>query len=168
MIGAVSRLDRPCGEHCNRSICSPTRCYGRIPYDELPCREFCQSYRHGCAKGRCSNPYPKDDPRHWLGRGSEDVPGQSFGWAHNMEREAIRAHLLASGRPDGIATYFLISKIQRRLQRDYHRRKPKVGVRRAPIDFTAAELLRIAERFEGANDAEGQEIARKARELAER
>lgn len=87
-----------------------------------------------------------------------------------MERQAIRDHLLARGMPDGIRLYFRIGEIQRRLQRDYHRRKPPIGVRRivrgqARAEFTVEELERIAERFEGSNDPLGQEIARKAREL---
>lgn len=98
------------------------------------------------------------------------MSGESFGWAHHMERQAIRDHLLARGMPDGSKLYFRIGAIQRRLQRDYHRRKPPIGVRRitrgkSRPDFTVEELERIADRFEGSNDPLGQEIARKAREL---
>lgn len=168
--------DRPCGDTCNRSTCRPTLCHGRIPWDELPCREFCNHYGSGttCFVGKCGSPYSRDDPRYWLGRGSEDVSGQSSGWAHHMERQAIREHLISRGVPEGSDLYFRITRIQHRIQRDYHRRKPKIGVRRisrvasSPPEFTAEELLRIADHFAGANDPEGQEIARKARELAER
>lgn len=101
------------------------------------------------------------------------MPGEPFGWAHCMEREAIRQHLLSRGMPDGAGLYFRTGVIQQRLHRDYHRRKPPIGVRRMTataklIDFTKDELQRIADRFEGANDPEGQAIAAKARALAER
>jgi hypothetical protein len=137
-------------------------------WQALPCREFCN--RHGCQPGGCRNSLAWDDPRRWLGRGQESVPGKPFGWAHCMEREAIRAHLLGRGMPDGVELFFRVSRMQGRLHRDYHRRKPPIGVRRvvrakARPDFTVEELERIAERFEGSNDQLGQEIARKAREL---
>lgn len=166
---------RPCGDGCNRSTCAPTVCHGRIPWDELPCREFCNHYAGGgcfagAGGGKCGNPYTRDDPRYWLGRGSEDVPGRSFGWAWNMEDAAIRAHLVRRGHdPKSLAFHSLVTKLHMRLQRDYHRRKPPVGVRRraAPtqppvLDFTAEELAMIAERFAGANDPVGQSIHAKA------
>lgn len=99
------------------------------------------------------------------------MPGKSLGWAHHMERDAIRAHLLKRGMLDGAKLYFRIGEIQRRLHREYHRRKPPIGVRRiinnAPRpEFTRDELLRIAEHFERSNDDEGRAIAAKARALA--
>ena len=98
------------------------------------------------------------------------MTGEPFGWAHAMERQAITDHLRSRGLGDGLDFYFRVSRIQSRLHRDYHRRKPPIGVRRivkaAPRpSFTVEELERIAERFEGSNDPLGQEIARKAREL---
>lgn len=167
----MARPDRPCGLGCNRSTCGPTVCHGRIPWDELPCREFCNHYGSGttCFIGRCGSPYRRDDPRFWLGRGSEDVPGRSAGWAHNMERQAIRDHLKAKGRWNDATDEFEVIRIQHRIQRDYHRRKPPIGVRRRgpapappPEDFTADELAMIAERFAGANDPLGQSIHAKA------
>lgn len=156
---------------CNRSGCSATVCLGRIPWDELPCREFCNHFNKGCAKDRCRSPYNRDDPRYWLGRGSQSVGGKPFGWAHCMEREAIRNHLISRGKTDGIELLFRVGQIQDRLHRDYNRRKPPIGVRhvargKPKSDFTIEELERIAERFDGSNDQIGQEIARKARELA--
>lgn len=164
-------MTRPCGEHCNRSTCKPTKCDGRIPWDELPCREFCNHYGRGstCFVGKCGSPYRRDDPRYWLGRGSEDVPGKSLGWAHNMEREAIRAHLLARAMQDGAALYFRTSAIQLRVQRDYHRRKPPIGVCRfapaveRPADFTAEELAYLVEMLADGNNPLARSIAKKAR-----
>lgn len=135
-------------------------------WQALPCREFCNA--RGCQPGDCRNPYPRDDPRHWLGRGSEDVSGKSFGWAHNMESRAIRDHLIARGESRDYALYFRIIKIRMRLQRDYHRRKPPIGARRIVTraripEFTREELEMIAARFDGANDPIGQAIERKAR-----
>lgn len=171
-MNVMTRLDRPCGDGCNRSTCGPTVCHGRIPWDELPCREFCNHYGSGstCFVGKCGSPYTRDDPRFWLGRGSEPVPGQPFGWAHMMQERAIWAHLLASGRDPRKSTKWamLPFKLKARLERDYHRRKPPIGVRRtipaAPRleDFTADELAMIAERFAGANDPVGQSIHAKA------
>lgn len=135
--------DRPCRHFCNRRDCAPTKCMGIIVYG-------------------------RDDPRFWLGRGSEDVPGKSFGWAHNMERRAIREHLKSRGRWRDARDEFTVSKIQQRLQREYHRRKPPIGVRRTeagparPEPFTAEELAHIAEHFAGANDPLAQSIWRKA------
>lgn len=105
--------------------------------------------------------------RYWLGRGSEPVPGRPFGWAHNMEAQAIRDHLKARGRYRQGWSKLDISHLQMRLQRDYHRRKPPYGVRRTiaaapPEDFTAEELAMIADRFAGANDPVGQSIHAKA------
>lgn len=149
-----------------------------MPWEELPCREFCNAYKLGCNKGRCRNPYDRDDPRRWLGRGQESVAGQSFGWAHNMERDAIRAHLrrrIWKFGLDGMAAArleFRVAAIQTRLQRDYHRRKPPIGVRRkrgASPDikptFTAEELRHLADLFANANDPVSRAIAEKASRL---
>lgn len=94
--------------------------------------------------------------------------GKSFGWAHVMEREAIRQHLKARGRYREGYGEILVASIQMRLHRDYHKRKPPIGVRRRtpappPVeDFTAEELALIAERFAGANDPVGQSVHAKA------
>jgi hypothetical protein len=141
--------DRPCRWDCNNRRCDPVRCFGRIDYGE-------------------------NDPRTWLGRGWQDVPGRPFGWAWNMEREAIKRHLrrriwkfgldrMASARLES-----RVSEIQRRL----HRGKPTMRERQAlwkaaqreapPEPFTAEELEMIAARFAGANDPAGQSIVTKA------
>jgi len=86
-----------------------------------------------------------------------------------MERQAIRDHLKARGRyRDGYGE-LEVATIQMRLHRDYHRRKPPIGVRRrtAPTqppveDFTREELAMMAERFAGANDPVGQAVHSKA------
>ena len=133
--------DRPCRQFCNRSGCSETKCLGAIFYR-------------------------RDDPRFWLGRGQESVPGKPFGWAHAMERQAIREHLKAKGRWDR-AGEFRVSAIQQRLQREYHRRKPPVGLVQnhvRSIGFTAEEMAHIAEHFAGANDPVAQSIWQKASE----
>lgn len=91
-----------------------------------------------------------------------------------MEDAAIRAHLVRRGHdPKSLAFHSLVTKLHMRLQRDYHRRKPPVGVRRRAastqppvLDFTAEELEMIAERFAGANDPVGQSIHAKARALS--
>lgn len=90
-----------------------------------------------------------------------------------MERDAIRAHLVARGIDPGrdIRAAFLPSRLKLRLERDYHRRKPPIGVRRRAgssvtvTAFTAEQLAHIAERFAGANDPLGQSIARTAANL---
>lgn len=142
--------------------------------DDLPCRHFCAWPRSlGCAPGKCGLAgRPFDDPKRWLGRGSQDVPGKSFGWAHNKERDAIRTHLRRRlwrfGLDDMAAARleFQVTKIQQRLQRDYHRRKPPVGARRVvsiPTNqFTTEELQHLVDLFSDANDPISAEIARKA------
>lgn len=139
---------------------------------DLPCREFCNHRRRGCVPGRCCSPYERSDPRYWLGRGSQPTAGK-FGEAHNLERQAIRDHLRARGRyVDGYGE-LLVAKIQMRLQRDYHRRKPPIGVRRvtsspAPVQFNADELRHLVDLFDGANDPLSASIAAKAAVLLER
>lgn len=124
------------------------------------------------------------DARRWIGLGLEDVPGKPFGWAFNMERRAILAHLQrkddgtlkgahkAWRTHRGLGYEFRVTKLQERLHRShptYRDRqeawKLRMGVRRAnptPV-FTAEELVMIAERFAGANDPVGQSIEQKAR-----
>lgn len=86
-----------------------------------------------------------------------------------MEGDAIRGHLVSRGHdPQGLGFLFRIARLRNRLQRDYHRRKPRPGVRCSlpakprVADFTAEELALIAERFSGANDPVGQAIHAKA------
>lgn len=133
------------------------------------------------ASARDSSTYPRDDPRHWLGRGNEDVPGKPFGWAHNMERAAIRAHLrrrIWKFGLDGLAAArleFRVTRIQERLRRDQPSFAERQAIWRArqpkpepPVAFTADELEMIAGRFAGANDPVGQAIAAKAAALQRR
>lgn len=181
-MNAETRLDRPCGLGCNRATCGPTVCHGRIPWDELPCREFCNHYGDGtrcfagAGGGQCGNPYRRDDPRYWLGRGSEDVPGKPFGWAHMMQDIAICQHLRAHGiEPNTLQGFSRRSKLKMRLERDYHRRKPPIGVRRKataerpPVeDFTREELAHLVELFAGANDPLSVSIAVKAARMLEK
>ena len=115
------------------------------------------------------------DPRAWLGRGFDDVPGKPFGWAWQMERQAIREHLLArgfdpqSGR--GMALGDRVAAIQCRI----HRYKPTLRQRQeawaanrrtqrqvAPAPFTRDQLLAIRDRFAGDNSQDGQAIFRLA------
>ncbi len=125
--------------------------------------------------------YPPDDPRHWLGRGNENVPGKPFGWAHNMERDAIRAHLrrrIWKFGLDGMAAArleFRVIRIQERLRKyqpSWAERqaiwRAKQAPAAAPEGFTADELEMIAVRFAGANDPAGQGIAAKAAALQRR
>ena len=74
-----------------------------------------------------------DEYRKWLGRGYENVPGQPFGYAHMMEREAIRRHLrrrILKFGLDGLASArleFRVTAIQQRI----HRNAPTFAQRQA-------------------------------------
>lgn len=145
--------DRPCLHQCNRRGCAPTKCLGRVEYS-------------------------RDDPRYWVGRGLEPAAGKPFGWAHNMEREAIRAHLrrrIWRFGLDGLAAArleFRITEIQRRLSREWPARWEaiKAGWRaaRPPVQaspstiFTRDELQHLVDLFAGANDPTSASIAAKA------
>ena len=164
-------MNRPCGDDCNRSTCGPTICHGRIPWADLPCREFCNAYTRGrCWPGRCGSPLKRDDPRYWLGRGQESVPGKPFGWARMMQDMALCDHQRARGiDPKSAEAYFARSRLHARLERDYHRRKPPIGVRRViaaasskPPEFTDEELRHLTDLFSDANDPTSAAIAAKA------
>lgn len=107
-------------------------------------------------------------PRDFLGKGMEATPGKPFGYAHVMERQAIREHLQARGLA-GAELEFRVVRIQERL----HRSKPTFRDRQAAwlarqpkslpaVRFTEEELARIAEHFQGANDPVAQAIHMKA------
>lgn len=139
--------DRPCLHQCNRRGCAPTKCLGRIEYD-------------------------RDDPHYWIGRGLEPVPGKPFGWAHNMERRALREHLERRGRHSALALPFAVVRMQERL----HREKPTMRQRQAarPIvtaaerpAFTRDELQHLADLFAGANDPTSASIGAKAAAMLE-
>lgn len=153
------------------STCSETVCHGRIPWDELPCREFCNHRAKGCAPGVCRNPYDRDDPRYYLGRGNQNVGGKPFGWAHNMEGEALRAHWKARGRnPLDVTVVFWLSKMRYRINRAYYARKPRMGVRNirpaAPRPaFTKEQLEHLVELFADANDPTSRAIAATAQAI---
>lgn len=114
------------------------------------------------------------DPREWLGRGFEPVPGKPFGWAFNQEREAIRQHLVKRGRWTGYQLHFKVVAIQERLHRNrptFRQRHEAWLQRQRDLQTLAPELTReewqaIAERFAGANDPIGQSILAKARHRA--
>ena len=120
-----------------------------------------------------------DDPRAYLGRGYDNIPGKPFGWAFNMERRAIRDHLRRKGlyAADGYDARgeFYLIKMQMRL----HKNKPTGRQRQeaarargenwvspapgpADVPFTRAELERMVEHFAGSNDELGALIAAKA------
>lgn len=118
-----------------------------------------------------------DNPREWLGRGYENVPGEKFGWAWHRERDAIRAHLAQRWHAElhtmeWAKREFRVTAIQQRLHKykptfaqrqaawlaKQPQRKPKAG------PFTAEELAMIAEHFAYANDPIGQSIHAKATE----
>lgn len=67
---------------------------------------------------------------------------------------------------------FKVSAIQARLQRDYHRRKPPIGVRRViPAhvrpEFTREDLEHLVALFADANDPVSRAIADKALAMLE-
>lgn len=145
--------DRPCLWDCNNRKCDPIRCFGRIDYGE-------------------------NDPRTWLGRGWQDVPGKPFGWAWHMELEAIRQHLrrrVWKFGLDGLARFRMDQRaaaIQRRLHKSncptmrerqaIWKARSAREAEQAPEPFTADELDTILQRFAGANDPTGQAVAAKA------
>ncbi len=108
----------------------------------------------------------------FLGRGYDNVPGQSFGYAWNREREEIRQHLYR--RPHLLKEHeleFRVTKIQDRI----HKYKPTLRQRQEaaaiiksslkPIPnpgFTIEELQHLVDLFEGANDPLSAKIASKA------
>lgn len=111
----------------------------------------------------------------WLGRGYENVPGKSFGWAFHEERREIRDHLKRRGRWVPGYGEFEVTRIQQRI----HRHKPTYAERQAiarargerwvspppgppPVIFTGEELQHIAEHYAFANDPIGQAICAKA------
>lgn len=80
-------------------------------------------------------------------------------------------HLRARGidpRSDAEA-WFHSRRLITRLERDYHRRKPPIGVRRIvkrtewSIDLTREELEHLVEMWSDANDPLSRSIASKAR-----
>lgn len=102
--------------------------------------------------------------------------GKPFGWAHEEERRAIRARLLAAGHPDDHRMIFAISREQERLaamrlttrQRQDLARwlglkwvTPHPSDVRRPLAFTDAELSYLADRLDGVNDPEGAAILAK-------
>lgn len=112
------------------------------------------------------------DPRAWLGKGNQEVPGKPFGWAHHMERDAIRQHLRArgfdtSGHMGQARLEFRVTKIQQRLrryeptwaerQREWARNQ-RAQALIAPEPFTRDQLLAIRDRFAMDNSPEGQAI----------
>jgi hypothetical protein len=107
-----------------------------------------------------------DDPKKWLGRGLENVPGKPFGWAHAHETRAIEEHLIAKGyKPNSSALFYRVRKIQDRL----HKNRLSLKDRQAAIIkpkmheyFSAHELEHLADLFNGANDPVSLEIRRKA------
>lgn len=110
----------------------------------------------------------------YLGRGLDDIAGKPFGWAWHQERDEIRAHL----RQRGFTGYleFRVSAIQNRLHRNRPTYAERCAARAAArpiyapdpqIEFTLAELERLAEHFNGANDDIGQSIAAKVRKAME-
>lgn len=109
-------------------------------------------------------------PRDYVGRGMEDIPGKPFGFAFNMEREAIRAHLLSRGLPDDGKLYFRICRLQERIHKNrpsMRQRQEAAKAARPPITeaavlFTFEELERLADLFAGANDPVTASIAAKA------
>jgi hypothetical protein len=144
---------RPCLWNCNNPKCDPVRCFGIIVYD-------------------------KNDPRAWLGRGFEAVPGKPLGWAWHMELEAIRNHLrrrIWKFGLDGFARFRLDQRAQE-IQRRLHRwNRPTMRERQAiwkakqpprttaNVTFTLEELQHLTDLFEGANDPLSASIGEKAK-----
>lgn len=106
-----------------------------------------------------------------------DVPGKPFGWAHHEERRLIRAHLdrrYGYVRPGTIEwsrrELGVVNRIQRRLHKydlPYRElQKLYASSRPPPVGtagfFTWAELERMAEHFDRANDPISAAIAVKA------
>lgn len=102
--------------------------------------------------------------------------GRPFGWAHEEERRAIRARLLAEGHPDDHRMIFAISREQERIaatrlttrQRQDLARwlglkwvTPHPSDVRRHLNFTDAELAYLADRLAGVNDPEGAAILAK-------
>jgi hypothetical protein len=122
--------------------------------------------------------YSRDDPRYWLGRGLEEVPGKPFGWSTNMERRAIRDHLIRRGYdPNSAALHFRIEAIRCRLHRDKPtwRERQQAWLARqprptgAPLGLTWPEIEHLASLFAGANHPLSASIGEKAVEaLAKR
>lgn len=140
-------------------------------WQSLPCREFCNHKAKGCAPGECRNPYDREDPRYWLGRGNQNVGGKSFGFAHNMETQALREHWKATGRdPLNVEIIFWLSKMRHRINRAYYARKPRMGARnirpaaQRPT-FTEEQLRHLVDLFADANDPTSRAIAATAQEM---
>ena len=112
-----------------------------------------------------------DDPRRYLGRGYEPIAGKPFGYAHAMERQAIRDHLKARGRWHDARDEWTVSRIQARLNRGHRERwaaRQAAWRARQPEtvgrpEFTAEELERLVDLFVGANDPLTAGIAAKRR-----
>jgi hypothetical protein len=135
--------------------CDPVRCFGRIDY-------------------------PDDDPRAWLGRGWQDVPGKKFGWAWHMELEAIRNHLrrrLWRFGLDGYARFRMDQRAQA-IQRRLHKwNRPSMQERQAiwlarqaipetlSLALTEAELQHLVDLFGAANNPLSASIAQKAKAM---
>lgn len=135
----------------------------------LPCREFCNHKRRGCEPGKCCSPYDRDDPRYWVGRGQENVPGKPFGWARMMQDIALCDLQRARGiDPNAGEAYLRRVQMHTRVERDYHKRKPPMGVRRvvraaaAPVELSLDEWRHLADLFADANDPTSAAIGRKA------
>ena len=78
----------------------------------------------------------------------------------------------ARGRdPKAIDEFFQASRIEMRLERDYHRRKPKIGIRkkagnetvREDNEFNEEELTYMVDMFGPSNNPVAQSIAEKAK-----
>lgn len=145
--------NRPCLWYCNNRKCDPVRCMGKIEFD-------------------------KNDPRHWLGRGFEDVPGKPLGWAWHQELEAIKQHLRRRIWKFGLDEYrgFRLNQRAQEIQRRLHKwNRPTMRERQAVwkakqpppagdnLSLTWEELERLIEHFDGANDPISAAIAEKAK-----
>ena len=130
-----------------------------------------------------------DDPRHFLGKGFETTPGKPFGYAHMMERQALREHVRKRGRhvTEGITGAYdpRVEHRIARMQERIHRHKPTLRETQAAwrarcaaaqprpegerTYLTWEELQHLVDLFTGANDPLSLSIAEKAAEaLAKR
>jgi hypothetical protein len=134
-----------------------------------------------CHCERCNELEPPDDPRKYLGRGNDRIPGKPFGYSHHMERDAIRAHLrkrLWKFGLDSFASFRLESRVSE-IQRRLHKNKPTLRERQAAwrakqpkptganAFFTWEQLQFLAEHFAGANFPLAIEVAEKVQTLLE-
>ncbi len=108
-------------------------------------------------------------PESFLGRGMQSISGKPFGYAHNKERDEIRAHLIARGwDATDFAFEFRVTEIQQRIHRYAPTMRQRQEAARAKtivqpsLEFTPEELQHIADHFCGANDPLAQSIYRKA------